>query len=476
MWDKRAQAFFKSEDEFLHGLKLLNDYLKLSAQNLSFDEISRQFLDSLDDVNHQESKLLQHAIDWHNAGQLVSGVNPHNSLSISNIEAITKLLGNANSQTSNSSQPTLESKKLSIAHEEFLSIQRHSWKATSNSERAHIEVYKIFYEITGDIESRSLKKEHVSTFSKIILNYPANKNKKKQYCHLAPLDFLDTKIPNSEKLSPTTVKKYFTILGQFLCWLKDMDLTAIDLDIPIKKIKISHGNTPSSKPLFSCEELRKIFNSREYLSGIHDTPSKFWVPLIAIYTGARLNEICQLSVSDVYQETKQQRYVFDFNQNSDIPHKTLKKPIHARLVPVHKILIELGLLEYLNEVKKHSKQIFPDLKYSGAANKYGGQLQKWFNRTYLNSKHCNITTPHASFHSLRHNVVNQFSVTHRLTENQVARGLGQTPKGGVFERTYSKQELFESYARYFDLLDFSKCFDHKLIKSWKLHMFWKNRP
>jgi integrase len=197
------------------------------------------------------------------------------------------------------------------------------------------------------------------------------------------------------------------------------------------------------------------------------------VPLIALYTGARLNEICQLSCKDVIEHVGTGRWVFDFNENNDVPFKSLKRPHHERLVPVHKKLIELGFIDYVISLKKKHVRLFPELTYKRDENKYANDIQRWFNRTYINQKNCNITTPRTSFHSFRHTVITHLSTVHNITENQVAAGFGQTAKGGVYETRYTKHNAVEKYAKYFDLINFDDCYDSKKIRTWKHHRFAK---
>jgi integrase len=151
----------------------------------------------------------------------------------------------------------------------------------------------------------------------------------------------------------------------------------------------------------------------------------------------------------------------------------LKKPYHARLVPIHKKLIELGFIKFVEYQKKNKHQrLFPELPFVSNSNKYGDKLQRWFNRTYKNS--CQIKTVNASFHSLRHTVITHLVNDKKIDPNRIAIGFGQTPIGGVTQTVYTKRQSAMSYYQYFDLVDFSDCFDLKKIRGWTYHLF--NRP
>jgi integrase len=74
-----------------------------------------------------------------------------------------------------------------------------------------------------------------------------------------------------------------------------------------------------------------------------------WVPWICAYTGARVNEITSLLPSDVQQIMGHWCFVLR-------PEVTKGKRL--RRVPVHKHLIEQGLLQYVEERRKTGKPLF----------------------------------------------------------------------------------------------------------------------
>ena len=164
-------------------------------------------------------------------------------------------------------------------------------------------------------------------------------------------------------------------------------------------------------------------------------------------------------------------WVFYINENdSQESKKSLKQPYHARLVPIHKRLIELGILDFHKTQKtKKQKRLFPDLPFVSNNNRYGDKLQRWFNRTYRNA--CAITTANTSFHSLRHTVITHLVNDKGIDPNKIAVGFGQTPVGGVTQTVYTKRQSHEAYFKYFDQIDFSDAFDTKEIRGWKFHAF-----
>jgi integrase len=364
---------------------------------------------------------------------------------------------------------------ISCAFVDFLTIHRPHWKSIGGLEKSYRQsFFPLLIGVTGDIKTNQITKAHINDLVKILLVYPANKNKIEKYKNYTVLDFLNIKVNEEDRQKPYTTRKYKTQIGMFLRWLRTNDYTYIDLDAPLKSVRIIKTVAADDKSEFTASDIRKIFNSKDYTKGLHKTASRFWVPLLGLYTGARLNEICQLAKSDVYIEDATKRWVISFNENDDVHNKSIKKPHHSRIVPIHEKLISLGFVDYVELITKKNTMIFPELKYTRDENKYANEIQRWFNRTYLNKSNCNVTTKNTSFHSIRHTVINHLSTVHDLHENKVAKGLGQLPAGGVFENRYSKQNSYSAYAKYFDLINFDTCYDSKKIMHWKKQVFFKS--
>ena len=255
--------------------------------------------------------------------------------------------------------------------------------------------YPILKAVTGEIHTGNITKQHIVNFKKIVLNLPANKTKLSKYKNKPLTYFITTSSDENDQLSPVTRKKYITAIAGFLEWLKINDYSSIDLDAPLKKLKVTKIEASKQRDLFKEEDLNKLFNSKEYIQGTHKKASQFWVPLIGLYTGARLNEICQLEIKDIYQYKDTGIWVFDINKNKESdPNKSLKNDGSIRVIPVHKKLIELGFIDFF-KTQKNNKRLFSDLPYVNSNNKYGDNLQRWFNRTYKNRR--GVTTPKLHF-------------------------------------------------------------------------------
>ena len=114
-----------------------------------------------------------------------------------------------------------------------------------------------------------------------------------------------------------------------------------------------------------------------------------WAVWIAAYSGMRLNEICSLDVEDMGTQTG----------ISFFSVKNAKTAAGDRLVPVHSVLLKLGLLEYRDGIGNGS--MWPALKPGGPDEKLSWYASKRFT---VFRRSIGLTRPRLGFHSLRKNV------------------------------------------------------------------------
>jgi hypothetical protein len=74
------------------------------------------------------------------------------------------------------------------------------------------------------------------------------------------------------------------------------------------------------------------------------------LPLLGLYTGARIEEMCSLYLEDFRIEHG--IHVISINSNHD---KKLKSKAAQRLIPVHPQLELLGLLDHVNQLKEKKR-------------------------------------------------------------------------------------------------------------------------
>lgn len=108
-------------------------------------------------------------------------------------------------------------------------------------------------------------------------------------------------------------------------------------------------------------------------------------------------------------------YLFDIKKDSNdgINDKILKTSNAKRKIPLHKKLIELGLIAYRDNIAASgTPRLFPQLNKTDKSPKYGKQVGKSFSKLLKKKGISGIK----SFHSLRHSFSNFFKKKNMHTD------------------------------------------------------------
>lgn len=221
------------------------------------------------------------------------------------------------------------------------------------------------------------------------------------------------KMQHTKLLSRAQVNKYLTCVSAFFTWLHEKRLVQTDPTRHLLLSKTSNTNENQLKP-YSEEEMKSMLNELQLQKDAYsENPSRFWIPLVAAYSGMRLIEICQLHILDVRKHDE--IWCFDVNEEQD---KRLKASSSARVIPIHPSLTDLGFLDYVASMHREGhKRLFPDLcrkKYNG----YSRAISKWFIR--FKRKYMKADTK-KTFHSIRNAVFD--ALTHAGVTTEIINKL-----------------------------------------------------
>ena len=130
-------------------------------------------------------------------------------------------------------------------------------------------------------------------------------------------------------------------------------------------------------------ELERLFNGPELNALKIDAREshKWWLLLIGLFTGARVNEICQLNPqTDVLFERESgipYLWITNETEGDDRIKKSTKTAGSKRKMPIHSKLVQLGLIEYLSRLKDTgAKLLFPS--WDPTNGRASTQAEKWF--------------------------------------------------------------------------------------------------
>jgi integrase len=201
--------------------------------------------------------------------------------------------------------------------------------------------------------------------------------------------------------SPVTAKQKIGIL-------KTIFNSAINKELleknPTDYFKLPYKRPHKPRVGFSIENLNAIFQSPIYTQGYLPLGGGriacYWLPLLALFTGARLEELAQLRVSDVKAAKGLGHYLVISDLGNPSAH--LKNEHSRRNIPLHPMLTACGFLRHVTE--RESGYLFPDLKLNPRG-KRSGYFSHWFSG-YLRKK-VGITDTRKVFHSFRHTFKDQ---------------------------------------------------------------------
>ena len=233
--------------------------------------------------------------------------------------------------------------------------------------------------------------------------------------------------------------KYLRYVKNFLQAGSNVDPDCYKINIISTMPKISKtkaidrkGHLPYTK-----DELLKIFDSKQEF--FKKNPDMFWICMIALFTGSRRNASMTLQYGDVL--VKDAMYCIYFNENHPIKH--LKTDASERIVPIHKQLLDLGFVDYVERKKHREGKLDTDFIFPQCQTKNGTFDTRYILRNLskfllqLGIKKSN--NDGKDFHSFRNNLslAMQEAKISNVFINKVIGWKGES----VMENSYSKYTL-----------------------------------
>lgn len=322
-----------------------------------------------------------------------------------------------------------------------------AWKAHSVAD--HRARLANLIEILNDKSVRDVTRDDMRYFRDVLRKLPPNRTKLKEFKGKSVKEILDMNCV--AVLSVKTVNMIVEAASSVFDWGVREGLLEQN---PAKGLSIKDDRQEIGlRDAFTREDLNQIFSSDYYVNGKFKHPSFFWAPLIGAYTGMRLEEICQLDCDDIYESDAPGVWVIDINvkpSRDGIVRKLLKNKNSVRIVPVHRDLIQVGLLEYREKLKKKGvERLFAELQKTDLSPKYGKQPGKSFGKLVRSLKF----TGNKTFHSLRHSFSDFFKV--EGLHNDIFRQIFGHEIPGLAGRQYgSKFDSLTCYNEIVSKLDY----------------------
>ena len=195
-------------------------------------------------------------------------------------------------------------------------------------------------------------------------------------------------------VTAVTVNNRLRKLSAFMNWCKTNGYIQ---DNPLTGLKMMTGSAKEARLSFEQHDLTTLLDLDALKTEARKHPWRYWIPLLGRYTGARLEELCQLRTDDFVE----QQGILCIRIDDSSEGQNLKNASSRRMLPIHPSLIELGLLRHVESARATgAHRLFPELE--PVRGKLGHAPSKWFGR-YKAKR--GIDDTKKTFHSFRHTLI-----------------------------------------------------------------------
>ena len=260
----------------------------------------------------------------------------------------------------------------------------------------------LFIDIVGDKPLHRLTVSDQNRFEDVISRIPANRTKIATARELSIDQMMALDVP---KLSPQSTKNIAQRTNNFLSWAFRREGSKPPFEL-MGNVRITTRSKTVHRRAFTDDELRTLFLPTTYALGRQRSPYMYWLPLIGLHTGMRINEIAQLELADI---GSRDGIAYLHVTDDDVDEvegrraKRVKTNAGRRIIPIHTALLKLGLLDYARIVSQDGHNVlFPEL--IGGRDGPGQPASKYF------ARYCDrvgLRDPGLVFHSFRHGAVSR---------------------------------------------------------------------
>ncbi len=284
---------------------------------------------------------------------------------------------------------------------------RGEWKPQTLSQNA--TTYRMFVDAMGDLPVNKVTRKDVAGFLDLLQCLPSlwSKNPKWRGWPLREI-VEDAGDYDGKFMAAKTVSRHLSALGGLFDDLKARG--EYEGENPAHGQK-ARGAKSAERGAWDSNDLSKLLEAPNWIgcrgeryraeSGTQIIADhKYWLPLLALYHGARLEELAQLRRRDVKEEDGE--WVLDINSEDE---NQLKNDYSIRLLPLHSRLVDLRFLDYVESVTELDHDpVFPRMKPGGKDGKLGHGFSKWFGefRAKLGIQGKPLRQ---DFHALRHTTI-----------------------------------------------------------------------
>ncbi|MGO8448711.1 DUF6538 domain-containing protein [Rhizobium ruizarguesonis] len=221
----------------------------------------------------------------------------------------------------------------------------------------YVVTFRTMKEVIGEERAlASITRAECATVQEVFSALPSNVSKLKAYDHCKTtreIIVLAAERKTDKLLSPGTVKVYTHTQAAFFNWAINKGLIAIN---PASGMAAKNAKK-GKRRAYNIDQMNSVLASLPEWSEQGLLAGRYWLYIIAIFSGMRLSEIATLNVDDILP-----RYGSHFFRLWETDERDLKTENSERIIPIHPELIRLGLLQRVAKLKQDGiVRLFDDL-------------------------------------------------------------------------------------------------------------------
>ncbi|GGI33049.1 site-specific integrase [Bradyrhizobium guangdongense] len=311
------------------------------------------------------------------------------------------------------------------------------------TEHEYSRAVEMFIQLHGNLSIQELRRSHARVFREALQLVPKIRRGKLLKASLPELSEHGRQHPTAARVSPGTVNKQLGAVQAIAGWGHHNGLVPDDVPWadPFSEMRLEEDQ--SDRAPFDARDLQTIFDAPLFTEGRVPEGGKgnaaIWLPLLALFAGARQAEYAGLRVSDIRVDDQTRAPLMWFTRDLKAGRR-LKTKTSERVVPVHPQLVKVGFLGYVAKRRAAGEHawllptVAPDQK--GALRAWA----KWWGR-YLDN--VGVTDTNKVFHSFRHGF--QDALRQATPDEELRDALAGRSNGKSVSRRYGAKAMIERW-------------------------------
>ncbi len=307
-----------------------------------------------------------------------------------------------------------------------------------------------FREVCGDRPMDAYRREDITAFLATLRQLPKTygKSPKDRKRSLAAI-IAEAKEKTAERLTDKTIKRHLSTLSVFFKWAMDQGhLTKAAWAELVEEHGFKAGRgAKDQRAAWLPADLVKLFGSPIWKVPGFRNSARFWLPILALFHGARLEEFADLYRQDIGCDNG--TWFISIREHGN---RRLKNAYADRTVPLHPELIRLAFPEYVEKVApKPDCPLFPDIAPQGRDGKRGPRMTRWFVEY---RRRIGLYQEGVGMHAFRHlaNTRLRDAMTTEQHKRHINYLLGHSQGSGEGESRYDKGPGLKALAETLSLL------------------------